>query len=148
MKIKGIIVFFGLLCSVVALSGEPGPGPKQPTLQVSELPIGSLGFPVGSYLTIEGLRLDGFKAGVHTLRVDTVNGYKLAKPVAIWVEKTEPLPKETRCTLKGYETLEMIGMPPAYLEADKEAGNAAAGWLAGPFLLCDLVHRKPKWLEA
>ncbi len=96
---------------------------SQPTLHNMDVPIGSLGFPVGSYLTIEGVRLDGAKAGARTLRVDTVNGQKLERAGAISVEKTEALPKGTRCVLKGYETFRMIGEPPAYEAAAVEAGR-------------------------
>jgi aldose 1-epimerase len=107
--------------------------PKQPTLRWGELPVGMLGFPVGSYLTIEGTRTDGMKTGERTLLVDTVNGVKLAEPFGIWIENIDSLPYG-RCVLKGYETLRMIGPPPAYFAAAKEAGREdttttpQAGW--------------------
>lgn len=65
------------------------------------------------------------KTGGRTLRVDTVNGARLAQPVAIWVENMDALPNDTRCVLKGYETLRMVGAPPAYFAAAKEAGREA-----------------------
>ena len=79
------------------------------------------------YLTIEGVRVDGIKTGDQTLRVDTVNGVKLSEPVALWVDNIHSLPENTRCVLKGYETLRMVGSPPAYLDAVKEAGQTAPG---------------------
>jgi len=113
-----------LLC-LVAVSGKAVAQTKPPTLHVGDVPIGSLGLPVGSYLTIEGSTIDGMKTGGRTLRVDTVNGARLAQPVAIWVENMDALPNDTRCVLKGYETLRMVGAPPAYFAAAKEAGREA-----------------------
>ncbi len=132
MNILRILVIPAFLLCLVAVAGEPVTQAKQPTLHNGDVPIGSLGLPVGSYLTIDGVRLDGIKTGVITLRVDTVNGTKLPEPVVIWVENIDALPKDVRCVLKGYETLQMIGSPPAYFAAAKEAGREAtapqAGW--------------------
>ena len=100
---------------------------KQSTPQLWGVPMGNLRFPVGSYLTIEGVRQDGFKTGVRTLRVDTVNGIKLSEPVVIGVDNIDSLPESTRCILKGYETLTMAGSPPAYSDAAKEAGQKEPG---------------------
>ena len=108
--------------------------PVQPTLQPGDVPVGSLGFAIGNYLTIEGVREDGLlTSGVKTLRVETVNGIKLTAPVSIWIENIDALPKDGRCVLKGYENFQMIGQPPAYAAAAKEAGREAppqpqAGW--------------------
>jgi hypothetical protein len=124
-KLKQTI--FHALSISTSQSGEPIIQNKQPTLQIGDVPICSLGFPVGSYLTIEGVRVDGMKAGDRSLRVDTVNGIALSEPVAIWVENIEPLPINTRCVLKGYETLTMVGTPPAYEDAVKEAGQTSPG---------------------
>jgi hypothetical protein len=125
MNILRPLMVCGVLCCMLAVAGEPIKIPKQATLHTGDVPIGSLGFPVGSYLTIEGMRGgDGGKGGgARWLLVDTINGQKLAEPVGIWIEKTETLPKDTRCVLKGYETFEMMGDAPAYEAAAKEAGR-------------------------
>src|SRR6185436_13319344 len=97
MNTPRILVILPFIFCFVAISAEQAADPKQPTLHNGDVPIGSLGSPVGSYLTIEGVRLDDMKTGVHTLRVETVNGSKLANPVAIWVENTDALPKDVHC---------------------------------------------------
>ena len=88
-----------------------------------EVPIGRLGDPVGSYLTIEGMRAERGKVGNRTILVDTVNGKKLDKPIGIWIDNAV-LPPKFRCTIKGYETMEMIGQPPAVETVAKEAGKS------------------------
>lgn len=77
----------------------------------NSVPMGLLGFPFGTYLTIEGARYDEFKTGICTLLVDTVNNKKLDSPVTIWIEDINGLPEKERCILRGYETGKMIGMP-------------------------------------
>jgi hypothetical protein len=124
-KLKQAI--FHALSITTFQSGEPIIQTKQPTLRSGDVPIGSLGFSVGRYLTVEGVRVDGIKTGVQTLHVDTVNGVKLSEPVAIWVDNIDLLPENKRCVLKGYETLRMVGSPPAYFYAAKEAGQTAPG---------------------
>jgi hypothetical protein len=100
---------------------------KVPTLRNGEMPIGSLGAPLGDYLTIEGTRAPkDDKNDACTLRVDTVNGKKLASPVDIWIDNIEDLPERGRCILKGYETVRTVGIPPAVEEAAKEKGQDIA----------------------
>jgi len=93
-------------------------------------PKGLLSEYLGQYLTIEGegIRAEGGKVETGTMLVDTVNGKKLAKPVAVLVRglnypamtvRSIDLPAK-RCVLKGYETGEMIGSPPGLLEAAEE----------------------------
>lgn len=105
---------------------------SQPTLHNGDVPVGSLGFPVGSYLTVEGVEAERMLLGC-PLRVDTVNGVKLAEPVILSIQNIDALPKDGRVVLKGYESLQMIGASPAALAAAKEAGREAtpqpqAGW--------------------
>jgi hypothetical protein len=101
-------------------------------LRAEDLPSGRLGHPLGTYLTIEGCRVEGPKTGERTLLVDTVNGKKLDPAIPVGVENIEPLPKDARCVLRGYETGSMVGMPPAVIEAAKEEGRTVnvpqAGW--------------------
>jgi hypothetical protein len=55
-------------------------------VKAQDIPGGRLGFPLGTYLTIEGVRAEGkLKLGVNTLLVDTVNGKQLDTPVGIWI---------------------------------------------------------------
>lgn len=114
----------GLATAPVALAGEgsPMPPPRRPELRSGIVPVGSLGQPLGRYLRIEGVRGEGFKAGVSTLLVDTVDGQKLREPVPIWVENVD-LPGLQRCVLKGHENCRMIGLPPAVEEAARESGE-------------------------
>lgn len=96
-------------------------------LRNGEIPLGSLGVPLGDYLTIEGTRAPkNDRNAACTLRVDTVNGRKLASPVDIWIDNIEDLPERGRCILKGYETVRTVGIPPAVEEAAKEKGQDIA----------------------
>jgi hypothetical protein len=111
-------------------------------LRNSIVPTGSLGQPLGRYLTVEGLRVEDGKVGVRTLRVDTVNGQKLREPVFIWIENVD-LPEGGRCVLKGYENCRMIGVPPAVVEAARESGKRVilpqAGWQMQMFFVATSV---------
>jgi hypothetical protein len=86
--------------------------------------------------------VEGFKAGVRTLRVDTVNGRKLREPVPTWVDNVA-LPEAGRCVLKGYEDCRMIGQPPAVEEAARESGKVIgqpqAGWQMQMFFVATSV---------
>ena len=78
-----------------------------------EIPSGKLGFPLGTYLTVEG---EAAKPGLKvnptcTLVVDTVNGKKLKEPVDIWIDNVAALPQGERCSIKGYESGRMVGVP-------------------------------------
>lgn len=79
--------------------------------KADDIPSGRLGHPLGTYLTIGGVRAEKGKVGVNTLLVDTVNGKKLEDPIGVWIENVDSLPKDTRCTLRGYESGKMIGVP-------------------------------------
>jgi hypothetical protein len=111
-------------------------------LRNSIVPTGSLGQPLGRYLTVEGLRAEDGKVGVSTLMVDTVNGQKLREPVFIWIENVD-LPEGVRCVLKGYENCRMIGVPPAVVEAARESGKRVelpqAGWQMKMFFVATSV---------
>lgn len=96
------------------------------------IPKGRLGHPLGTYLTIEGVRAEAGKVGTQTLLVDTINGKKLDEPIGVWIDNVASLPKGELCVIKGYESGKMIGTPPAAIEAAKEAGKditvPQAGW--------------------
>ena len=78
---------------------------------------GKLGMPIGTFVEIEGRREDlegmAMKGAVHTtlFRVEKVNGKSIEKPVSIAVRGVD-LPPSTPCVLQGYETGEMVGVPP------------------------------------
>jgi hypothetical protein len=128
------------LCPVRASAQPPPAGkpPERPTIRTGEVPAGSLGSPLGQYLTIEGIRYEPKPAimvdTTSTLLVDTVNGKKLSKPIPIQIATVRALPKEGRCVLKGYEDGRMGGTPPAAFKAAEEAGRplelgtAVWGW--------------------
>ena len=82
-----------------------------------EIPKGKLGHPLGTYLTIEGVRFGVDKIGkvgkidTHTLLVDTINGKKLDRPTTISIETSGSLPMRERCVFRGYESGRMVGVP-------------------------------------
>ena len=119
LTLLGCLIISPLVLAAMRAARE-GKGP--PALHEGDVPIGSLGHAIEDYLTIEGMRWDGPKSGVSTLRVDTVNGRKLPEAIGIWVDNLE-LPQGWRCTIKGYETVEMWGKAPARLAAAAEAGQ-------------------------
>ncbi len=96
-----------------------------------DVPAGRLGFPLGTYLRLEGVRVEGPKYGGRTLLVDSIDGKKLDTPIDIGIENVDALPEERRCILRGYETGQMIGTPPAVKEAAKEEGKVIASPQAG-----------------
>lgn len=57
MKIVRILAVPMVLLCLVAVSGKAVAQTKPPTLHVGDVPIGSLGLPVGSYLTMKVRRL-------------------------------------------------------------------------------------------
>jgi hypothetical protein len=125
-------------------------------------PGGKLGEHLGVYRTVEGFRSVGGKVETGTLLVDTVDGVKLDKPIPLVIrggvvvdhnlrEAVLPLPANQRCIFKGFETGEMIGVPPAVSEAAQEQGwkgvpASAPGWQWRPYFVA-LVVVEPKGLE-
>ena len=119
----------GLAISVtlwqVGCAERRAPAPEtRSELRGDQAPLGGLGYVIGTYLTIEGVRAEGFKTGARTLSVDTVNGRKLDFPIGIWVDNVESLPESTRCVLKGYESARWIGTPPEVIEATGQISQA------------------------
>ncbi len=88
-------------------------------------PTGKLTNRLGHLITIEGIqhpKADSIKGGARQLLVDTVNGKKLPRPVAIHVNRFK-IPPNERCILKGFEDGKMVGTPPAVFEAARELGK-------------------------
>ncbi len=107
-------------------------------------PEGMLGYRIGTYLTIEGVRDDSGKTGQRTLAVDTINGFTLPAPVSIWVENVV-LPKGERCTLKGYETGRWIGVPDEVVKVGAKDVQQAAWQFRFTFIATSA--EKPAGLE-
>ena len=74
MKMKAISVLAVLGACLLSAHAESG------------IPRGRLGHPLGTYLTIEGVRAEAGKVGTQTLVVDTINGQKVDEPVGIWID--------------------------------------------------------------
>lgn len=110
---KTITLFLMLAVVGTCLADAP---PFKPGLGKVETPVGRLGYKIGNYLTIEGARPEGDKGHGRVLQVDTINGYKLDKPVTIQIENVD-LPASGRCVLKGYETGKWTGTPSEVLRA-------------------------------
>jgi hypothetical protein len=91
----------------------PPGGGKADLVERPRPPGGLLGDSIGEFLTIEGVKVEDGKPVERTLLVDTVDGKKLPKAVPIWVYNLD-LPSKQRCVLTGYETGDMIGIPPAF----------------------------------
>ncbi len=79
-------------------------------------PMGSLGYLIGTYLTIEGHRYeptDGLKRHGRTLLVDTVQGKRLDVPVKLIIKNvdTDSMNAQIRWILNGYESGAWVGSP-------------------------------------
>lgn len=113
-----------LLVATAAIEATDPPRPRIPTINDGDVPIGHLGFPMGTYLTIEGVVVHRVALRSETyVKVDTVNGRRLPEPRGIWVEGLYGMSDGTRCVVKGYENGFMCGLPPGRIQADKEAGK-------------------------
>ena len=82
------------------------------------VPPGLLGYPVGTYLTIEGVA-GQTKGGIRVL-VETVNGQPLTSKTYIHINSIY-VTEKTRCKIKGYETGAMAGEPPAINQSGAES---------------------------
>ena len=135
---SGIICAGGMLCALATSTafGQPPHVPGRANAVVASgprQPGGLLTDHTGKYLTIEGVKAEGGKLESNTLLVDTVDGKKLDKPVQLVVHveyikdhnlrrASFNLPSRQRCVFKGYESGEMVGVPPAVYTAAKEQG--------------------------
>ncbi|HEY8504817.1 MAG TPA: sigma-70 family RNA polymerase sigma factor [Gemmataceae bacterium] len=170
------VAFGGAVWAFGGPGDDPPPAPERPVLPVKPPPAapgaakaepvrprppgGILGDHLGVYMTIEGVRFEGRgKVETGTLLVDTVNGKKLEKPVALQVRGLDypamtmgPLDLPAgRCVLKGYESGQMIGFPGAVLLAAKERGvkitnRSQAAWQWRPYFVA-LIAVEPEGLE-
>ena len=109
-------------------------------------PAMTLGYRPGTYLTIEGVSGHEVKGDQTFVMVDTVNGRKLSKPTTIPIRNAHVTDKQ-RCILKGYESGEMVGEPPAVREAAREQGKelppSATAWRWQSYFVV-LIPLKPE----
>ena len=94
------------VCHGQTLAERTDPRPDES----QRVPVGRLGYPLGSYLTIEGVRSSDGKGAKQYLAVDTFSRHKLPRPVAMYFRFF--LPAGVRCVFKGYETGEWTGSAP------------------------------------
>lgn len=165
------IVCFGLLIAALSFPFAFGQSPVTPGgtsikperhADVRQ-PGGRLSDQIGVYRTIEGVRPAGpgkFETG--TLLVDMVDGERLEKPIPLLVrggvivnhnlqEITLRLPADQHFVLKGFETGEMVGVPPAIMIAAREQGwtevpMSSRGWHWRPYFVALMVV-EPKGFE-
>ncbi|MBI1178313.1 hypothetical protein GC207_12830 [bacterium] len=124
------------------------PSPKLARTQVDpaqlalEYPMGYLGYPVGTYVQIEGFRQENGKVGTRTLKVDTISGEKLEKTISIWIEnvKHPGLPSGKRCVFRGYESARMIGLPYGVAKAENSPLPQAVWQLQRYFIVTTILE--------
>ena len=101
----------------------------EPLVLRAGVPIGFLGYPVGTRLSVEGE-----KAGFNTaLRVTVVNGEALKAPVIVWT--VGHILSDDPIKLIGYEKPMMIGQAPAEVPAGKVSVNPHSWSLAAQFVV-------------
>ena len=111
-------------CSFATLpetTAAPTVGPPVSSISYSDIGdsvqiLGRFGLPLGRYLTLEGRQIGTDKVprrmGAGNFLVEKVNGKATSQPCTVWVSRMTTLPAGTRCVLTGYETGEMVGIPP------------------------------------
>ncbi len=114
----------GVVWRTVSAADKP-----EPLVLRAGVPIGFLGHPVGTRLSVEGR-----KAGFNTaLQVTVVNGDPLAEPVVVWT-LGHILP-DGPIKLIGYEKPMMTGQAPAEVPAGQVSINPHPWSLAGQFVV-------------
>lgn len=90
--------------------------PPSPSFLMTR-PTGRLGFPIGTYLKIEGHRYKPtkppLKVQARTILIDTVQGKQLDIPIKLSIKNvdTDFLEIGTRCVFNGYESGVWVGSP-------------------------------------
>ena len=142
--LTAIVLVFGSVFAMAAADAS-ATNKHPPTALGDVVPMGKLGHPIGTYLTIEGVRAEQGKVGVRTLLADMVNGKKLERPVYVWIDNIDSLPKEDRCVINGYESGRWIGTPPD-VSAKVHGTEQQALWQFWRFFLIVSADR-PKELK-
>ena len=141
----GVVLVVAAFC-IAAPDKQKPPDRPQRDIYGTLVPRGKLGYPIGTFLKIEGIRAEVGKVGVNTLSVEKVNGIMLSKPPCIWVDNIDSLPKGQRRVLPGYESGKWIGTPPDVI---KNLGGIAleqAAWCFYRFFLV-ISAEEPKELR-
>ncbi len=148
---KEMMRYLGILILLGAFGCASTPPQQQPThpsqIGSDAIHAGRLGYPLGTYLTIEGVRMEEGKVGTRTLLVDTINGQKLTEPIGVWIDnvKDPGLPRGTRCVVRGYESGRMIGLPDAVAKAENLPVPQAKWQFRKYFIMTSVIE--PKTLE-
>jgi len=145
MKIKPIIIILVSFAWILIFSQPSYTNDIKPTIYIEEgIPMGKLGYKLGTYLTIEGIRAEKGKVGVKTLWVDTINNKKIDAPISIWIEieNVDALPKDTRCILRGYESGKMIGVPYEIIKKENLSQPQAFWQFYHYFIVTSVVEPK------
>jgi hypothetical protein len=131
-----ILVPFILIAETMAgCAGTPAVdshGMPLVNVETGMVPNGPLGVPLGQLVELAGTRIDGPKSGTGSLNVQAIDGRPVVSPTSVWIEGVD-LPKNIRCVIRGYETIETHGEPPAYEQLARLHGWSApsqvqAGW--------------------
>ena len=134
MKIVTSLVI--LIAMAVLVLAEPPPHKPGEFTQATP-PIGLLGYPIGTYLTIEGIGADTNKYHSHCLLVDKIGDYKLLQAFPIYTKNVEPLQGE-RCVLRGFESGAWSGSPPGVVEA-----VSSKPWSFDFFFIATFIEQPP-----
>ncbi len=135
-----------VLASLVIAAEIPRPKVRRAQVDPAQLalqcPMGYLGYPVGTYVQIEGVRQEEGMVGTRTLLVDTICREKLKSPIPIWVEnaKNPGLPRGKRCVLRGYESARMIGLPDEVAKAENLPVPQAAWQMQRYFVITTVLE--------
>lgn len=115
-------IFAAMSCAAIALASlAAGAGPAskasssaEPEVHVSQFltkpPIGLLGKPLGSKVTVEGTRTENVLSE-NPLSITTVDGQPLKEAVKLELPSFEQLKPKTRYVLEGYEAGAFVGEP-------------------------------------
>ena len=141
----GIALVVAAIC-IASPSEEKSTEKQQRDIYGTPVPMGKLGYPIGTFLRIEGIRAESGKVGANSLTVEKVNGIMLAKPPCIWVANIDSLPKGQRCVLTGYESGKWIGTPPDVIKNLGGVAVSQAPWHFYRFFLV-ISAEEPKELR-
>ena len=145
MNIRGLVSLFLIVgslgwCRIAASQEVP------PTEGVG-IPRGRLGLPLGTYMTIEGIKSEAPKSGTYILFVDTLDGKKLEKSVSVPLENVHTLLSGVRYILRGYETGRMIGVPLEVARKESIPLQQAAWQFYRTFVVTSVVEPKDLKVE-
>jgi hypothetical protein len=147
MKYFSVIIVTCLFCGCGGTqSNQKQVAAHRPRLN-DKFITGHLGYPLGTYLRIEGVRKKEGRSAERILLVDRVNGKKLPKIVEILIDniKYPGLPEDTRCVIKGYESGRMIGVPDEVAKAENIPVSSAEWQFMKYFVITSIVE--PQSLE-